>query len=187
MPNRFLWETIRTEQVADCKVFSVARNVACVPGADKDSHNFYVVHSHDWVNVIPVTADGNVVMVEQFRHGTGALTLEIPGGMVDPLDAGAQAAAKRELLEETGFTSDNWVHLGRNHPNPALLSNVCDTFLARDVERICEPSFTSTEYVEYRLVPLDAIPDLIRSGKITHSLVLVAFYYLNLFENPKKV
>jgi 8-oxo-dGTP pyrophosphatase MutT (NUDIX family) len=183
MPQRFNWETISSEQIADCRVFSVNRNLAVPGGEDERAHNFYVLHPNNWVNVIPITENNEVVLIEQFRHGTGQLTLEIPGGMVDDSDVSPLHAASRELLEETGYQAQELIHIGRNHPNPALQSNACDTFLARNVKKIIEPSFNSNEYCEIRLTPIERIPLLIQSGRITHSLVIVAFYYLNLHEN----
>lgn len=187
MPQRFDWQTISSEQIADCRVFSVNRNLAAPGGSHDKAHDFYVLHPNNWVNVIPITEKQEVVLIEQFRHGTGQLTLEIPGGMVDPDDLSPLHAAGRELLEETGYEPGELVHIGRNHPNPALQSNYCDTFLACNVRKIIEPHFESTEYAEIRLTAIDEIPYLIQSGRITHSLVIVAFYYLQLHENSRKL
>ncbi|MBX9685175.1 MAG: NUDIX hydrolase [Candidatus Obscuribacterales bacterium] len=186
MPSRFNWETLSSEQIADCRVFSVNRNLAAPGGSEERAHDFYVLHPNHWVNVIPITENNEVVLIEQFRHGTGQLTLEIPGGMVDDDDPSPKDAAARELLEETGYQGSQLIHLGRNHPNPALQSNYCDTFLARGVKRILEPRFDRNEYIEIRLTPIEQIPVLIQSGRITHALVIVAFYYLNLYESTLK-
>ena len=182
MPTNHIWKTISTETIADCKVFSVNRNICESPAGRHQSHNFYVLHPHNWVNVIPITHDQQVVLVEQFRHGTGNITLEIPGGMIDPEDASSADAAARELLEETGYVAEKLVHLGRNHPNPAIQSNYCETFLAPLVHQIEQPRFESTEYIELKLVPLREIPNLIQSGSITSALVIVAFHYLHLYK-----
>ncbi|MBY0357361.1 MAG: NUDIX hydrolase [Candidatus Obscuribacterales bacterium] len=187
MSLRLKWETISSELVADCKVFSVNRNLSFVPGDDGNlgTHDFYVVHPHHWVNVIAITADHEVILVRQFRHGIAGLTLEIPGGMVDPEDPSPLEAASRELLEETGYAASELIHIGRNHPNPAMQSNHCDTFLALNVQKIQNPSFDTTEYIELTLVPLSQISSLILSGKITHALVIAAFHYLQLYESVK--
>lgn len=187
MPDRFKWQIISTETIADCRVFSVNKNSAAPAGLSSRVHDFYVLHPNNWVNVIPITVDNQVVLIEQFRHGTGELTLEIPGGMVDKEDISPMHAAARELLEETGFLADELIHIGRNHPNPALQSNYCDSFLAPCVRKIMEPKFETTEYAEIRLTPLDEIPVLISTGRITHSLVITAFYYLNLFEKGQLI
>lgn len=186
MPERFNWETISSEQLVDCRVFSVNRNLAAPGGNEDRTHDFYVLHPNNWVNILAITPDDQVVFVQQFRHGTGQLTMEIPGGMVDPEDVSVKHAAARELLEETGFAAKDLIHIGRNHPNPALQSNFCDTFLALNVERLIEPKFETTEYIEVRLTPIDDVPLLIANGQITHALVIVAFYYLDLYRKTKQ-
>lgn len=183
LSGRFHWQTISSERVADCKVFSVNRNLSMALGESiENAHDFYVLHSHNWVNVIPITEDGQVILIEQFRHGIAGLTLEIPGGMVDLEDPSSKDAAGRELLEETGYAAEELIHLGRNHPNPAMLNNFCDTFLARGLKKAEVPCFNSTEYIELRLTPLDEIPSLIAAGRITHALVIAAFHYLYLYD-----
>lgn len=175
------WKVISSETIAECKVFSVNRNRSCVEiDETQKAHNFYVLHPSDWVNVIPVTDDGCVVLIEQFRHGIGQFTLEIPGGMVDPEDTSVQDAAARELLEETGFIAESWSLLGINHPNPAMQSNICHTYLATGARQIETPQFEGTENIAIKLVPLEQIHELISNGTITHALVIVAFHLLNL-------
>ncbi len=184
------WQRLSSEQIADCRVFSVNRNsVRITSDRDLGTHQFYILHPSNWVNVIPVTTDGQVVMVSQYRHGIESDTLEIPGGMVDAEDPSSLAAAKRELFEETGYVSNNWVKLGTNHPNPALQSNTCDTYLAIDAQQIQKPEFdgSGTEIIKLRLVPIAEISELIKSGEITHALVLVAFYMLQLHETGRQL
>ncbi len=175
------WTTIGREKIADCRVFSVHKQVSIrTTGDSSETHDFFVFRPNDWVNVIPVTSDYQVVMIEQFRHGIEQITLEIPGGMID-LEETSAIAGRRELLEETGYCGNDLIFLGRNHPNPAIQSNICDTFLSLNVEQIQVPIFTSTEEVAIRLIPIKNIPALIKSGLITHALVIVAFHYLQQF------
>ncbi|MBX9671008.1 MAG: NUDIX hydrolase [Candidatus Obscuribacterales bacterium] len=178
------WKKIQSEQIADCRVFTVHKKLSQRTSANSErTHDFYVFDSGDWVNIIPVTANGEVILIEQFRHGTEGFTLEIPGGSVDREDPSPQYAAERELLEETGYMAHRWVPLGQSHPNPAIQGNLCHTFLALDVRQIEVPEFSGTEEIAIRLVPLSEIPDLIRQGTITHALVMVAFYWLQLSED----
>ena len=93
-----------------------------------------MLRAPDWVNVIPLLAGGEVVLVRQWRYGTAAPTLEIPGGMVEA--ESEREAAERELLEETGYRARSWRRLGEVHPNPAFLTNRCGTWLATDLERV---------------------------------------------------
>ncbi|MBX7218505.1 MAG: NUDIX hydrolase [Blastocatellia bacterium] len=180
------WRKLSSEQIADCKVFSVHKQRSCAPDEpDEKAHTFYVIQPTNWVNVIPVTPDGQVLLIEQFRHGTEAITLEIPGGMIDPGDPSPETAAARELLEETGYEAEEMVLLGVNHPNPAIQNNVCYSLLARNVRQVREPHFDGTEDIAMKLVPLTEIPNLIQQGHITHALVIVAFHRLHLFSRTE--
>ncbi len=175
---------MHSEKIADCRVFTVHKTLSMKPygreSHEERMHNFYVFHSGDWVNVIPVTDEGEVVLIEQYRHGTEEFTLEIPGGSIDPEDPTPLHAAARELLEETGYEAESWVQLGVSHPNPAIQSNACHTYLAKSIRQVQIPNFTSTEEVAIRRVPLTQIPELIKNGSITHALGLVAFFWLQL-------
>ena len=176
--SQLIWTRERSERVADCRVFKVRRDISSDPRG-RGEHDFYVIEAPDWINVIPVTKSGEVVLIELYRHGSGEVSLEIPGGMVDPGEEPPDTAA-RELLEETGYEAREVVLLGRTRPNPAIQDNWLHTFLARDVERRQEPSDAGTEQTRVRLVPLEQIPALIAGGEISHSLVVVGFHLLGL-------
>ncbi len=172
------WKRIRSEPVADCKVFKVRRDYSVNSDSGKE-FPFYCIENSAWVNIIPVTKSGEVVLIEQYRHGIEEITLEIPGGLVDGGES-PEFAANRELLEETGYTPRETIFLGKSRPNPAIQDNWVYHYLAIDCEKTQEPEFDSTESVASKLVPLGEINDLIRDGKITHSLVIGAFYWHSL-------
>lgn len=173
------WERLADENVYSCRIFSIRRDRARF-SRDQAEHDFHVIESPDWVNIVPITSAGEVVLVRQFRHGIRDHTLEIPGGMVDAEDESPLVAARREMIEESGYDGTHIEFLGSIHPNPAIQSNRCHSFVARDVEARHATSFDSTEETEVVLAPLAAIPDLIRGGQITHALVVVAFHWLAL-------
>lgn len=175
------WQQLDTETIYTCRIFSLQKTRARSP-RDRREHDFFVLDSPDWVNIIPVTADNRVVLIRQYRHGSDEITLEIPGGMVDRDDASAMSAARREMQEETGYDSEDILSLGAIHPNPAIQGNRCHSFLARNVVRRFEPSFDTTEETEVKLVPVGDLPELVRSGQITHALVVVAFYWYDMLK-----
>ncbi|HEY0880679.1 MAG TPA: NUDIX hydrolase [Archangium sp.] len=135
-----------------------------------------VIEAPDWVNVVPLTLAGEVVLVRQFRFGSWSNTLEIPGGMLDPGED-ALTAAGRELEEETGFRPKTVRRLGVSHPNPAIMNNRLHSFVAEGCERVHAGRPDSSEDIEVVLVRRAEIPKLVREGQITHSLVLAALLY----------
>ncbi|HOU53944.1 MAG TPA: NUDIX hydrolase [Myxococcota bacterium] len=165
------WTRIREEPAADYRIFQVARTLFRKP--DGRDFDFYVIRSPDWVNVVPVTPEGRVVLIRQWRAGTDRVVIEVPGGIVDPGED-PEAAAARELAEETGFRPGTLQSLGAIRPNPAIQDNRLHVFLARDCVRNGPPHLEDREDIEAFEVPLDQVEALIRSGDIDHALVLCA-------------
>jgi ADP-ribose pyrophosphatase len=173
------WEVLKSEIAYRCRIFSVrcdhSRSVR-----SGQMHAFHVIETGDWVNVVPLTGDGRVVMVRQFRHGIRDFTLEVPAGLIDDTDASPGAAALRELREETGYVSQQIVPLGAVYPNPAIMNNRCHMFVARDVQLAGAPRWDGTEELAVETVRLEKIPELVRNGSVSNALTLVAFHLLQL-------
>ena len=172
------WTQLHSQQGPSFGVFSIRTDTAVSPRTGIE-HDFHIMESTDWVNVIPLTADHRVVMIRQYRHGSKEVTLEVPGGLLDPGDTPEKAAA-RELLEETGYQPEEIKKIGVVNPNPAMFNNFCHTFLARNVRKVCDPMPDQTEDIEVALVPLTDIPKMIQQGEINHALVIAAFYWHSL-------
>lgn len=170
------WEKLASETMADYRIFQARKDTRRSPRTG-NIHHFFVLESPDWVNVIPLTADNKVVMIHQFRHGREQVTLEIPGGIVDKEDESPAQTARRELREETGYEVDHVVHIGTVDPNPAFLDNRCYTYLALGARRTHIPQFDGAEDIAVEEIPLDDIPGLVRARRISHALVVAAFYH----------
>ena len=132
-----------------------------------------VLESVDWVNVVALDADGRSLMIRQYRFGVGYTTLETPGGMVDPGEDSKTAAA-RELLEETGFASDNWSYLGAVEPNPAFHNHLCHHWLAQDVYRAQTQNLGDGESIALEFMTEEQVRAAVVSGELKHALALSA-------------
>ena len=165
------WKRVSSEIVHDAGIFQLRRDDYTHKG--RPTHPFYVLETGTWVNVVPITVEGEVVLVRQYRHGIGEVTLEVPGGVVDQAEEPSVAAA-RELLEETGYRGDPPVLIGNVSSNPAILTNRTHTYLVSNLRRVAEPAPDEHEDIVVELVPENEIPGLIESGDIHHSLSVLA-------------
>ncbi len=173
------WQKLSSKQLADHRIFRVRSDRLVSPRTNQE-HDFVVIDCVNWVNVIALTPDDNLVMIEQYRHGSVTVELEIPGGMIDARDTSPEAGAMRELREETGFAGENARIIGEVFPNPAIMSNTCYTVMLDNCRCVHPVEFDHGEDLATRLVPAADVPGLVAAGKIRHSLVVAALFYFEL-------
>ena len=174
------WTIEKTELLQDCRVFSVSRTRTRSPQTGQP-HSSFRIDSSDWANIVPITPEGEVVMVRQYRHGSNRVTLETPGGLVDSGETPAEAAA-REMLEETGYRAREITPLGTVNPNPAFFGNRLHAFVARDSVRVAPIDNEEIEETVVEVVTREQLRRFVRDGAVDHGLVIAALYLLDLHE-----
>jgi 8-oxo-dGTP pyrophosphatase MutT (NUDIX family) len=173
------WKRISKESVFKTRIFDLhmEKSECLRTGAIQ---NFYYIQCVDWVNVIALTPDSSIVMIRQFRHGSGNLEIEVPGGGIDQRDTDPIAAGARELMEETGYSGENGRIIGKVCPNPALQNNFCFTVMFDNCVKKSEPFLEDTEVIETELVSIPELEKLVTGGHIRHGLVLNAIHFFEL-------
>jgi ADP-ribose pyrophosphatase len=168
------WKVVDSQIDRDYNVFRIKEVHAVSPRTNRTG-KFYTIDTRDWVNIIAITENQEIVMIKQYRHGSKEVTLEIPGGLVD--EDHPEEAALRELMEETGFAGESIKYLGGVNPNPAIFNNLCHTYLVEKAKKVSRKNLDPDEDIEVVLVPMSEIQSLLEGGMINHALVVVAFYY----------
>ena len=166
------WEKLGSQAGPELPLFRVRLDTMQHPTSAEEFQRL-VLETSDWVTVVAVTTDDRIVMVEQFRFGIGDLTTEPVAGMVDHGEDSLNAA-KRELLEETGFGKGTWRYLGAVQANPAIHNNLCHHWLVEGVEIVQDPTPDAGEAIRVHLMTLAELKDAIANGKLSHSLGLSA-------------
>jgi 8-oxo-dGTP pyrophosphatase MutT (NUDIX family) len=168
-PRLRRWHVRGRQAVGSYRIFDVER-VALEDGDGRSRGDAFTLRFPDWCNVVAITPDDRLVLVWQYRFGSEALSLEIPGGVVDPRES-PHEAARRELREETGYEADSIEPLLTLEANPALQANRCFTFLARNARPTGVTGFDAQEELETVLAPASRVADLLDGGQVTHALV----------------
>lgn len=170
-PSLKKWRQVESETLIQTP-FLRMRSDRCELPDGRVMPKYFVIEFADWVSVVPVTPDRELILVRQYRHAAGDSFLELPGGTTDTRSPEApEEAAKRELLEETGYTPKRLVYLGHHFPNPALQTNKMHCYLALDCRKTADLNLDPFEDIDVELHPLDALPQLMRT-EIVHSLML---------------
>jgi ADP-ribose pyrophosphatase len=172
------WKRISSEVDSDRPAFRILRE-QFVSGRTGATIDATIVDSPDWVNVLPLTPDGNVILIRQYRFGAVGETLEIPGGLIDPGEQPITAAA-RELREETGYRCERISALGSVSPNPAFMRNRLYMFVAEGCVLDGAQDQDPGEDIAVELHPFASIDALIARGELDHALAQIAFQRLSM-------
>ncbi len=170
------WKTLSSEYLFNDRWFKVRKEVCKTPEG-KIVDPYYVYEFPTWVGILPMTEDGKVVMVRQYRHALGEVCMEIPGGCVDDTDKNLKAAAERELREETGYAFSSLEYLGKISPNPSTNNNLLHMFLAKGGKKVGEQELDSNEEIEVVLLSIEELKQLLKENKIMQAMHVSCIYY----------
>lgn len=163
------WKLLNSEYLYKETWFTVRKDT-CETHDGKIISPYYVYELPTWVTVLPITREGEVVMVHQYRHAIGEVVAEIPGGCVDETDDSLEVAAGRELLEETGYAYDDIQYLGKISPNPSTNNNWMHMFVATGCHQVQDLNLDHNEDIEVELISLDELKKMLRENRIVQSM-----------------
>jgi 8-oxo-dGTP pyrophosphatase MutT (NUDIX family) len=163
------WKLLSSSYLFKDLWFTVRKDT-CLTPEGKIVSPYYVYEFPEWVTALPVTKEGKIIMVRQYRHALGEECIEIPGGCVDKTDKNFEEAIARELLEETGYQFDSFTSLGKISANPSTNSNLMHMFLAQGGVKVAEQQLDGNEEIEVELFTVSEVKKLLRQNKILQAM-----------------
>ncbi|UYQ94747.1 NUDIX hydrolase [Chitinophaga horti] len=170
------WKVLQSEYLHREPWLTVRKDKAQTP-AGKVVENYYVHEYPDWVTAVPVTEDGKIIMIRQYRHALGRTIIEVPGGTLDDTDPTPEFGIRRELLEETGYEFDTFENLGAVSANPSTNTNLTHMFLARGGKKVQEQQLDHNEDIEVILMTPEEVIQLLKNNQIIQSLHTSCLFY----------
>jgi ADP-ribose pyrophosphatase len=169
------WKVLESKQLFTEPWFSVRKDICELPNGNRHS-SYYILQYPDWATGFALTEDNKVIMVRQYRHGIGEVSLELPGGVIDKNESARDAIA-RELKEETGYEFDSIEEIGQVAPNPATSNNYMHMFIAKGGRKVAEQSLDETEDVEVLFYTIEELKQLLKENRIIQSLHCTTIFY----------
>jgi ADP-ribose pyrophosphatase len=169
------WEVLSSDELYSHPYFRFRKDRCALPN-ERIMPAYYVMEFVDWVNVVALTDDGKIVLVNQYRHAAKRRFYEFPGGTLEPDNANEspEVAARRELMEETGYAASRLSYLGLHYPNPGLQDNRMHVFLGTGCRKESEPRLDTYEDLEVELVDVQDFLQCIEQGRPMHSLMMAS-------------
>ena len=177
-----MWKQLKSEKLIDNRWLTVRKDQVELPnGLIID--DFYSVTISDAAAIVAIDESGNIILKKEFKYATGEELIEIPAGMFEPNETDGLLVAKRELLEETGYTSDEWTYLGATVESSSKLTNHMHIYMATGCRKVADQNLDSTEDIEVMVVPMNKAVEMIMSNEIccnssVHG-IMKAFYMTN--------
>ncbi|MCL2793450.1 MAG: NUDIX hydrolase [Spirochaetaceae bacterium] len=176
--NNLIWIEKSRKIIKDFRIFKACEVVSAAP--DGRENTFTQLDSPDWVNIVCVVknkdGEDSFLMVRQFRHGSSAITMEFPAGLIDKGEE-PEKAAKRELLEETGYSAEKFIPIGVVNPNPAFMNNTSYTFFAVNPVKSDGQSLDADELIDVKMVPIKEFEDKMGSGEFMNAITIIAYLW----------
>ncbi len=166
------WVVEKRESVFKTGIFELNR-LSCLHPGKNERHDFYIIDAPDWINVVALDTDGRFITVTQHRLGTGERTIETPAGLMEPGEDPA-AAARRELLEETGYEAGDIVLMKKLTANPAIMNNSIYFFRATGCLKVAGQNLDLAEDIDVRLLAEREVRAMLADGTINHSIIVTA-------------
>ncbi len=170
------WKVLSSNYLHNNQWLKIRKEV-CETPSGKIVDPYYIYDFPEWVAAVALTEDGNVVMIRQYRHALGDISIELPGGCVDDTDKDFEEAIARELMEETGYRFSSYEYLGKISANSSTNSNFLHMFLAKGGKLIAEQSLDENEDIEVMVMPMAELKKLVRENVITQSMHIACILY----------